>query len=298
MTKIFISYRRSDTGFGADRVHEAALDYVSDPADVFMDIDGIPPGVDFVDFISDRVAECDVLFALIGRDWLNASHPETDKRRLDDPDDFVRIEIASALSRNIPVVPVLMGGAPMPRAEDLPADLKSLARRNASHLGRASFKTDMAGLMEGLGIARNTPDPIIVATEDPIERERTFNLIRGSLSRTDYRKFLKRYSDGPEAFEAERRIDQLESWASLDKTDIDVINSWLLDRSDRVFDALGDKARAEIHRLSEKQTQPSTGEQFSTGEKSGTGRTALIIVISVLGIAAAVWASQLVLGWG
>ncbi|MEO0467164.1 MAG: toll/interleukin-1 receptor domain-containing protein, partial [Pseudomonadota bacterium] len=154
MSKIFISYRRDDTGFGADRVHEAALDYVKKRNDVFMDIDGIPPGDDFVDRIAEKVSQCDVLFALIGRDWLTIKDPKTGLRRLDGPDDFVRIEIASALKREIPVVPLLMGEAEMPSAEQLPDDLKPLVRRNARSVGRASFKHDMSELMAGLGIKR------------------------------------------------------------------------------------------------------------------------------------------------
>lgn len=152
MTKIFISYRRDDSGFAADRVHEAALDYVTDPKDVFMDIDGIPPGVDFVDHINAKVGQCDVLFALMGRDWLDARDAETGARRLDDPGDFVRAEIAAALARDIPVVPVLLGETHMPHADQLPENLKPLARRNAVRIDRQSFKGDVAQLMAGLGI--------------------------------------------------------------------------------------------------------------------------------------------------
>ncbi|MEM1151436.1 MAG: toll/interleukin-1 receptor domain-containing protein [Pseudomonadota bacterium] len=154
MTKIFISYRRDDSGFAADRVHEDALDFVDEPSDVFMDIDGIPPGVDFVDHINEKVGQCDVLFALIGRDWLDVRDAHTGARRLDDPGDFVRAEIAAALGRGVPVVPILLGGATMPEAEDLPDDLKPLARRNAVNLGRASFKHDMEQLMAGLGLSK------------------------------------------------------------------------------------------------------------------------------------------------
>lgn len=156
MTKIFISYRRDDSGFAADRVHEEALEFVDEPSDVFMDIDGIPPGVDFVDHINQKVGQCDALFALIGRDWLDIRDAETGQRRLDDPGDFVRAEIAAALGRGVPVVPILLGGAAMPEAGDLPDDLKPLARRNAVNLGRASFKHDMEQLMAGLGLTKKS----------------------------------------------------------------------------------------------------------------------------------------------
>ena len=152
MTKIFINYRREDSGFAADRVHEAAVRHVGDPSNVFMDIDGIPPGVDFVEHIREQVGQCDVMFVLIGRDWLDVRDSETGQRRLDDPGDYVRAEISAALKRGIYVVPLLLGGAAMPRAASLPDDIKALATRNAVDVGRASFDMDVAKLMSGLGI--------------------------------------------------------------------------------------------------------------------------------------------------
>lgn len=284
MTKIFISYRRDDTGFGADRVHEAALDYVSNPADVFMDIDGIPPGADVDDFISERVSECDVLFALIGRDWLEIQDPISGLRRLEDPSDFVRIEIASALARNIPVVPLLMGEAPMPPAQELPDNLKPLARRNASRVGRASFKTDMARLMTGLGIARAEVDSqsLLGAADDTQVQHRTFALIESSLSRTEYRRFLDRYPDGPEAFEAERRISQLESWADLDRTDPIAIESWLMGRSDRVFDALENTARDQIKRAGK-------AKGAASADDNGRKHRIFWAVLAILLVGAVIW---------
>src|SRR5262245_58246884 len=98
MPKIFISYRREDSAYQADRIHQALRRAVRDPKrDIFIDIDNIPVGVDFVQHLDSKVAQCDVLLALIGPDWLTAKNPKTGQRRLDDPKDFVRIEIASAL---------------------------------------------------------------------------------------------------------------------------------------------------------------------------------------------------------
>ena len=122
MAKIFISYRREDAQHQADRLHAVIAPHVEDAArDIFIDIDNIPLGVNFAAHLDEKVSQCEVLLALIGPGWLEA-RDNAGNRRLDDPEDFVRIEIASALKRGIPVVPVLLDGAPVPRAQDLPEE--------------------------------------------------------------------------------------------------------------------------------------------------------------------------------
>ena len=128
MKGIFISYRREDTAGYAGRLYDRLAAHFG-PDRVFMDVEGIEPGVDFVDALERAVGSCEVLIVLIGKDWLVADG--AGKRRLDDPADFVRIETAAALARNIRVVPVLVDDAEMPRANQLPADMASLARRQA-----------------------------------------------------------------------------------------------------------------------------------------------------------------------
>jgi hypothetical protein len=91
VAKIFISYRREDSQHQADRLH-AALSKRIPKRNIFIDVDNIPVGVDFVQHLDEQVGQCDVLLALIGPDWLEAKNPQTGKRRLDDPKDFVRIE--------------------------------------------------------------------------------------------------------------------------------------------------------------------------------------------------------------
>lgn len=153
MPKIFISYRREDSQYQADRLHNALKKYVADPErDVFIDVDNLPIGVDFADHLDAQVAQCDVLLALIGSAWLNASAGPGGARRLDDPKDFVRIEIASALKRGIPVAPVLLDGAAMPREDQLPDDLKALVRRNGVEIRRATFDVDIDRLIRGLSL--------------------------------------------------------------------------------------------------------------------------------------------------
>ena len=152
MAKIFISYRRSDCQHQADRLHTVLGHYVNDPkTDIFIDIDNIPFGVDFVDYLEAKVSQCEVLFALIADRWLGQDS-ETGHRRIDDSNDFVRIEIASALRRDIPVVPIVLDDVTMPSEEVLPNELKPLARRNAALVRRLSFEDDVARLIKGLPI--------------------------------------------------------------------------------------------------------------------------------------------------
>ena len=153
MAKIFISYRREDSQHQADRLH-AALSKRIQKRNIFIDVDNIPVGVDFVQHLDQQVGQCDVLLALIGPDWLEAKNPQTGKRRLDDPKDFVRIEIAAALKRGIPVAPVLLDGAPFPPEHKLPEDLKALTRRNGVEVRRLTFDADAERLVRGLELTR------------------------------------------------------------------------------------------------------------------------------------------------
>src|SRR5262245_16490469 len=125
---IFINYRREDSIGTAGRLHDR-LAQPFGQKNIFMDVDSIPPGVDFVADLNRQVSACDVVLVIIGSNWLNAKD-ETGRRRLDNPDDFVVIEIAAALGRNIPVIPVLLDGVRMPKASELPGPIKPLVRRN------------------------------------------------------------------------------------------------------------------------------------------------------------------------
>ncbi len=147
MTGIFISYRRNDSPGFAGRLAEA-LDTAFGADKVFRDIDDIRPGDDFVKAIHNRLQAVDVVLAVIGPDWLGAS--KDGRRRLDDPDDFVRIEIQLALAAGKPVWPVLIGGAVMPLHNELPEPLRALARRQAVVLNDASWKEDVARLIAQL----------------------------------------------------------------------------------------------------------------------------------------------------
>ena len=152
---IFISYRRDDSKYQARMIYQSFARVVS-AKDLFMDVDSIPPGADFVKILKDWVDGCDILLALIGPGWINATDPKTGRRRLDNPHDFVRIEIGEALKRDIPVVPVLLDGTNMPAADELPDDLKALRQRNAEFVDYRTFDHDVQRLIAKLVPAATT----------------------------------------------------------------------------------------------------------------------------------------------
>jgi hypothetical protein len=158
-SKIFISYRRHDTKYQARMIY-GAFRKMLPPEDVFMDLDSIPLGADFVEILQGWVNKCEVLVALIGPGWVDAADPKTTRRRLDNEHDFVRIEIGEALKRNIPVVPVLLDGTPMPEAEQLPEPLKTLARRQAEFIDFRTFDPDVERLISRLGVGESSAKPL------------------------------------------------------------------------------------------------------------------------------------------
>jgi len=154
MAKIFISYRREDSQHAVDRLQDVMKPYLKNPKrDLFVDVDNIPIGVDFEAHLQTKISQCDAVLAVIGPGWLTARAPNG-KPRLDSSDDFVRTEIAAALQRGIPVVPVLLDGTPMPRADQLPADIRGLVKRNGAQLDRKSFRADVDHIMSGLGFGQ------------------------------------------------------------------------------------------------------------------------------------------------
>jgi len=144
MAGIFINYRRDDTRGLAGRLSDH-LRRTFGPDAVFMDDDAMKPGFDFVKQLDIQVSQCDVVLAIIGTNWFDV-HDDKGQRRLDSTHDYVRIELAAALTRDIPVIPVLVDGAMMPSEDTLPDDLKSLARRHALELRYTRFNSDAEGI--------------------------------------------------------------------------------------------------------------------------------------------------------
>jgi hypothetical protein len=160
MPGIFISYRRDDTEGHARALFERLASRFGQDR-VFMDVEGIGPGADFVEAIESAVGNCDVALVLIGPNWLT-SVDEHGKRRIDDPVDFVRIETTAALARNIRVIPVLVRGAAMPPANLLPPELAKLSRRQAVTLRHERWERDtndlIAALAKLIGGSEAPPD--------------------------------------------------------------------------------------------------------------------------------------------
>jgi uncharacterized membrane protein YeaQ/YmgE (transglycosylase-associated protein family) len=153
MSRIFISYRRSDTSDAAGRLYDRLTQRFSRDQ-IFMDIDTIKPGMDFVEIIEREISKCDALIAIIGPHWITATdtrgHPG-----LENPNDFVRLEIATALERNIRVIPVLVQGALMPRIEELPPDLIKLVRRQAVEVRHNTYHSDVEQVLLAVGDVLN-----------------------------------------------------------------------------------------------------------------------------------------------
>jgi hypothetical protein len=150
MPSVFISYRRESAGAVAGRLRDRlAAEFGS--SSVFIDVDTIKPGDDFREVISESVAGCDVLLAVIDNNWnppvqmVEGSAPAF---RLDSADDFVRIEVGAALSRGVRVVPVLYKDARLPEDSELPTDVRGLTTRQAVRVSDETWDSDVRRLVE------------------------------------------------------------------------------------------------------------------------------------------------------
>lgn len=145
MTQIFISYRREDSVGHAGWLHDR-LALAFSHNDVFIDFHTIKPGENFTEKIRVEVQKADVVLAVIGKTWLTLADGDG-RRRLDDPDDFVRLEISSAINNNTIVIPVLVNGATMPSVRALPQELAKLASLNAIKISNEHFAQDISKLV-------------------------------------------------------------------------------------------------------------------------------------------------------
>ena len=173
---IFLSYRREDAAPYARLLQFQLRERIPD-ARVFMDLDSIEPGLDFAEVIREAVDSCTVLVALIGRQWATLADEEG-RRRLDNPDDYVRFEVQAALERGVRVIPVLVDGARPLRPQQLPAELQKLARLNALELSYGRYEYDADRLLNllqrvlaaasGTGTGRqSSPTANVEAFTDP-----------------------------------------------------------------------------------------------------------------------------------
>lgn len=198
---VFISYRRQESSGLAGRLYDRLAARFGDDQ-IFMDVDTIALGVDFAEVISRAVSSCEVLVAVIGPRWLTATDADG-RRRLDDPDDLVRLEIATALERDIRVIPVLVEGAVMPHRQQLPEALAGLARRNALILRHESFRADAERLLAAI-------EPLLRPPAAPAPRRESGYEVAGAddfvavipSAPPDQQVFLQRLAEWAVALEA------------------------------------------------------------------------------------------------
>lgn len=149
LKSIFISYRRADSISDSGRIHDY-LEHHFGRKNVFMDVDSIPLGVNFREFLEQQMRSCRILIAIIGPNWLTAVDDEG-KRKLDDPNDWVRLEIETALRREISIIPLLVSGAKMPSSANLPEGLKSLSDWQSICIRpNPDFRRDTEKLINGI----------------------------------------------------------------------------------------------------------------------------------------------------
>lgn len=182
MSRIFINYRRQDTEGYVGRLYDHLLKQFK-PHDIFMDVQNIEPGADFVQVLEDAVSACDIFLAMIGPHWGKLTN-ENGERRLDEWNDFVRIELETALKQGKVVIPVLVGGAKMPNPNTLPESIQTLSRRNAITLTHSRFASDvedlvnfMRDLLPSHPSFKRKANPTVLAEKEQKLKEVRINLI-------------------------------------------------------------------------------------------------------------------------
>ncbi len=161
---IFINYRRDDTKWPAKQLHAELSKYVASNS-IFIDVDSLPIGLDFREEISSWISQCDVFLALVGPNWMLEKDGAP---RLQNEQDLVRIEIESALTLGIPVVPVLVDGARVPDVEKLPETLSNLFKRNGVILDIRTFQSDVENLYNKLKLVSSQQSPQMETPHDHV----------------------------------------------------------------------------------------------------------------------------------
>jgi len=199
MSRIFINYRRQDTEGYVGRLYDHLLKQFK-PHDIFMDVQNIEPGADFVQVLEDAVSACDIFLAMIGPHWGKLTN-ENGERRLDEWNDFVRIELETALKQDKVVIPILVGGAKMPNPTTLPESIQILSRRNAITLTHSRFGSDvedlvtfMRDLLPSHPSFKRKANPAVLAEKEQKLKEVRINLINAKDSPLyDYRTQQRYY---------------------------------------------------------------------------------------------------------
>lgn len=185
---VFISYRRGYAQHAAGRLKDDLAEAFDPTTRIFRDIEDIEPGLDFTQSLDKALRSSAVMLVLIGPGWLDLKDAQG-RRRLEQPNDWVRLEVATALKRDIRVVPVLLEGAPLPAAEDLPADLQPLALRQWFELADSRWRGDVQRLVDALakvpGMERRvvpgpTPAPQPAPPAPPAPKSNLKTLLTGT----------------------------------------------------------------------------------------------------------------------
>jgi hypothetical protein len=187
--RIFICYRREDGKHPAGRLCDRLVAQFG-PHNVFMDVDSIRPGDDFQDVIEKTVSTCSILFAVIGRRWVGDSQTES---RLNNPNDWVRLEIEAALKRNIRVVPILVDSADLPQPAKLPDSLVQLTRRQAYELRDTTFRADADRLIEIINDLHKSSVPEVSALGPAVASAINLPLAALRASATALRSLVRRH---------------------------------------------------------------------------------------------------------
>jgi len=175
---IFISYRRSDSQAEAGRIYDRLVTEFGQNS-VFKDVNNIPFGADFAEHIDRAIGQCQIVLVIIGKTWATTTADDNGIPRLENPNDLVRLEVESALKRDIPTIPVLLEDVEMPQQEQLPEPLRLLARRNAVEVGYdPRFHDDMTRLVNGMkalikSVEANVKDSQPSASNPSIEHPNT-----------------------------------------------------------------------------------------------------------------------------
>ena len=246
--RIFMSYRREDTGYPAAWLYDRLARHFR-RSHVFKDIDSsIEPDDDFVDVITAAVGSCDVLLALIGNRWLTITGQDG-QRRLDNADNFVRLELEAALTRNVRVIPVLVKGARMPRADELPTSLAKLGRQQAVELSSSRFDVDIQRLLSVL-------DRAITERQEQARQEAEEAAAR---QRQQVEQLQGQIRDRAAAQDWDAVVAASDELAALDPAAADP-------------DALASAAREQITRRQEAE-RAAVGAQHRPGQKPGAPAT-------------------------
>ena len=221
---------------------------------IFMDVEGdIRPGKDFVRIINQQVAECDVMLVMVGRGWLSAASDEG-QRRLDNPEDFIRLEIESAIQLDKLVIPVLINKTDMPRASELPTTLKPFARFQAVRLTQERVRADMSGIANHISQALTD-----IESERAAKESRSWEEIKDTTDPALVRNHLQRFPDGPTAESAQTKLAVLErdsraaaQWRTISDTNQpEIIEQFIRDFPGSAFTAQAKGRLDEIHRARE-----------------------------------------------